>query len=82
MKNDGVKRICSLCGEDQTPKNRGITQINDRRGQSLGLFGLCCSRAILQAVEESPNPYGNISREEVGKKVYTKAKLILKAKGL
>lgn len=54
-----VKRICSLCGVDRTPLIGGIYQVNDRRGEALGLFGNCCDAAVLQAVNESPRRYGS-----------------------
>jgi hypothetical protein len=60
MFNDGTKRICTLCGIDRTmvkPNGGGISQINDRRGDALGLFGECCYRAVLKAVDRSPRAY-------------------------
>jgi len=55
---EDIKRICSLCGMNRTPFTPGgIYQVNDRRGNPLGLFGACCCNAVNQAVLESPQAY-------------------------
>ena len=76
-----IKRECSLCGVDQTPLKGGISRINDRRGECLGLFGFCCIRAVYQAMTESPSRYGAMSRAEARELIYKRAKEIIKAEG-
>ena len=74
-----IKRICALCGVDRTPLVGGIYPVNDRRGACLGLFGECCYRAVLQAVDESPRAYrwyGNLTTEQIHTKILTRAKEI------
>jgi hypothetical protein len=70
-----IKRICSLCGVDRTNKKGwgGIMPVNDRRGESLGLFGECCYRAVLQAVDESPRQYKE-NGLEIREKIIQRAK--------
>lgn len=74
-----VKRICSLCGIDRTPLKGGISPVNDRRGESLGLFGECCWQAVNQAVDESPraySDYGMLSTEKIHQQILDRARQI------
>jgi bacterioferritin-associated ferredoxin len=74
--SENVKRICSLCGVDRTPLLDGIQPVHNRRGECLGLFGLCCYQAVLKAVDLTPRSYRNIKDTEIKKFVYEKARQI------
>ena len=76
LAGDTLKRICSLCGVDRTPLGGGLSQINDRRGEGVGLFGQCCSLAVLTAIRDSPRAYGKLSRAEARTFILTRAKQI------
>lgn len=73
------KRICQLCGMDRTPLGGGISNENDRRGVSLGLFGLCCLGAVRQAVDETPRRYSeDVDPPTIRERIIKRAKEIAK----
>jgi hypothetical protein len=47
------KRLCHLCGVDQSTIKGAVRVLRDHKGHSLGLFGECCIHHIQAALDES-----------------------------
>lgn len=77
-----IKRICSLCKEDSTPKRPwgGIAPVNNRRGHCLGLFCQDCHTAVGQAVLLSPYAYRDLSEDKINARIFADARAIISGK--
>ena len=55
---DTTKRICGLCGKDQTPLGKGISVINNPKGYSIGLIGDCCYKEAKRMIDKLAVTWG------------------------
>lgn len=55
-----VRRLCTGCGEDQTPFDRGLASMANARGTSLGLYCETCIPLVRAAVAAVDRRHGAV----------------------
>lgn len=55
-----VRRLCTGCGEDQTPLGRGLASLTNARGIGLGLYCETCLPLVRAAVAAVDRRHGAV----------------------
>ena len=53
-----IRRVCQLCGVDQTPLGRGLDVENNSKGHCIGLFCIDCIPLVRKRVDTVAQIHG------------------------
>lgn len=60
-----IKRICQCCQVDQAPSGKGVHEIRNFRGHSIGLVGECCGNEVQDMLYRLATIHGATIRDGV-----------------
>lgn len=55
---DTTKRTCGLCGVDQTPLGKGLSEVRNPKGHGVGLVGDCCWQKAREMIDTLASQHG------------------------